>query len=419
MATDSIVSGLFTTPEQYQQQRLAQQQQLAAQMAQLTPEQQANAGMRLAGYQLGGGIGSALGAEDPMLKLQSQRRALIQQIDMSNPKSLVQGIQASTNDPELSAYLLGKYKELTGIQKEQSVITKNENWQKAEADAATKRNIVAEVEDKLSRNENVDAVTLNKAKLAFGDIIRPRVIQQADGTVLTVPATVDASMFPNIGKYVPGGVAGGVAKTASVIETPASIEAKRKDVITAESTIKSIDNSLDTLSKLQDLRKERDWTTNPWVADTMSKFPTQARTQQNLVKSQIADKVIGVIGEMKQQSKTGATGFGALNMAELDKLESTVRRLDPLDPNFDNDIKEVTTKLNANKDNIKKELTYRQEKLSTASGGKVSGMSGRNPQLQPTEESWIERAMAANPKYTRAQIIQEGIKAKKLPAGYQ
>ena len=137
-----------------------------------------------------------------------------------------------------------------------------------------------------------------------------------------------------------------------------------------------------------------------------------------MVKSQIADKVIGVIGEMKAQSKTGATGFGALNMAELDKLESTVRKLDPLDPNFDNDIKEVVSKLNSNKTNIQKELQYRQEKLNTATG-KQSPMSGKNPQLKDTEGAWLEKAMKLNPNYTRAQAIKKGIEAGKLPAGYQ
>ena len=81
MATDSIVGGLFATPEQYQQQQLAQQQALAAQMAQLTPEQQANAGLRVAGYQVGGGIASALGAQDPQLQALSTIKQLSTKYD--------------------------------------------------------------------------------------------------------------------------------------------------------------------------------------------------------------------------------------------------------------------------------------------------------------------------------------------------
>lgn len=80
MATDSIM-GLFTTPEQYQQAQLAQQQAMAAQMARLTPEQQASAGLRVAGYQIGSGLGSALGAQDPQLQAVSTIRELSNKYD--------------------------------------------------------------------------------------------------------------------------------------------------------------------------------------------------------------------------------------------------------------------------------------------------------------------------------------------------
>jgi hypothetical protein len=83
MATDTT-AGLFSTPEQYQQAQLAQQQDLAMRMAQLTPEQRASAGMQVAGYQIGGGIGGAMGAQDPMLKLQSTRQQLAQGKDLSS-----------------------------------------------------------------------------------------------------------------------------------------------------------------------------------------------------------------------------------------------------------------------------------------------------------------------------------------------
>jgi hypothetical protein len=93
MATTDNMAGLFATPEQYQQAQLAQQQALAAQMAQLTPEQQANAGLRVAGYQLGSGIAGALGAQDPMLKLQTIRNQIIRNVDQTNPQSMMQAAQ--------------------------------------------------------------------------------------------------------------------------------------------------------------------------------------------------------------------------------------------------------------------------------------------------------------------------------------
>jgi hypothetical protein len=81
MATDFMVAGLFSTPEQYQQAQLAQQQDMAMRMAQLTPEQRAAAGMQVAGYQIGSGIGSALGAQDPQLKAISAIRELSSKYD--------------------------------------------------------------------------------------------------------------------------------------------------------------------------------------------------------------------------------------------------------------------------------------------------------------------------------------------------
>lgn len=84
MASDSIVGGMFSTPEQYQAAQLAQQQANAIELARLTPEQRASANMQLAGYQVGGGIASALGAEDPMLRLQSMRQSLAQGKDLSS-----------------------------------------------------------------------------------------------------------------------------------------------------------------------------------------------------------------------------------------------------------------------------------------------------------------------------------------------
>lgn len=87
---DSQILGLFTSPEQYQANQLAQFRQQAANEVQLNPFQQAAIGMRQAGYQLGGGIGGALGGQDPQLQKIAQRQALAGQLDPSNPNSYMQ-----------------------------------------------------------------------------------------------------------------------------------------------------------------------------------------------------------------------------------------------------------------------------------------------------------------------------------------
>lgn len=91
MATqDSVISqvGLFTTPEQYQQQLDQQALANSVTLAQLTPEQSARQAARMAGYNIAGGIAGAMGAQDPMLKLQSLRNQLGKQFDTSTAEGL-------------------------------------------------------------------------------------------------------------------------------------------------------------------------------------------------------------------------------------------------------------------------------------------------------------------------------------------
>lgn len=60
-----------------------------------------------------------------------------------------------------------------------------------------------------------------------------------------------------------------------------------------------------------------------------------------------ANQLIELIGEMKAQSRTGATGFGALNLKELGLLEAAATGLDPNKDEgaFETSIKEVASRL--------------------------------------------------------------------------
>lgn len=86
----SMVAGLFSTPEQYQQQQLQQILSNRSSQAQMSPEQQAQ-------FALGVGIdriGGALGGQDPMLKLQSLRASVMQGVDPTDSASLAKAAQA-------------------------------------------------------------------------------------------------------------------------------------------------------------------------------------------------------------------------------------------------------------------------------------------------------------------------------------
>ena len=90
MATD-IVQGLFgMTPESYQQQRDAAALERAAAFGRMDPMQAARTSIYYGANQLGGAIGGMLGAEDPQMRLISQRNALARQFDVSTPEGLAQ-----------------------------------------------------------------------------------------------------------------------------------------------------------------------------------------------------------------------------------------------------------------------------------------------------------------------------------------
>ena len=82
MATDSIL-GLFTDPYQYMQQQGQAQDAAAQRFAQMDPMQRAQYGIYRGAGQLGGAAAGALGVQDPMLQMQSQRQRLAQGKDFT------------------------------------------------------------------------------------------------------------------------------------------------------------------------------------------------------------------------------------------------------------------------------------------------------------------------------------------------
>jgi hypothetical protein len=106
MATSDIL-GLFATPEQYQAQQAEQERARALQFASMTPLQAANYNVFLGSQQLGRGLGGLLGAQDPQLRMISQRQQLMQSINPADPESLLQAAQraAEMGDQQLALTL--------------------------------------------------------------------------------------------------------------------------------------------------------------------------------------------------------------------------------------------------------------------------------------------------------------------------
>ena len=89
----SMIAGLFTTPQEYQQQQQAQNLALGAEMARLTPSQQGIANIYAGGRGLGQAVGGALGAPDEQLQLISNRQSILRGLNQSDPNSIMQAVQ--------------------------------------------------------------------------------------------------------------------------------------------------------------------------------------------------------------------------------------------------------------------------------------------------------------------------------------
>ena len=91
---ENIVAGLFgLNPQMYGEQQRRSALQEGIDLAQLDPASR-GAAMTYAGAKgLGGAIAGAMGIEDPQLKLVSARNTIAQQIDQTDPESIMKGAQ--------------------------------------------------------------------------------------------------------------------------------------------------------------------------------------------------------------------------------------------------------------------------------------------------------------------------------------
>ena len=98
---DSIVGGLFGTPEAYQAQQNQKALSQAAELAQMSPFALAKTGIGYGANRLAGAIGGALGGQDPQLQLISARNAVFRKVNPNDPESLMSGAKELAQfDPE-------------------------------------------------------------------------------------------------------------------------------------------------------------------------------------------------------------------------------------------------------------------------------------------------------------------------------
>jgi hypothetical protein len=196
MAQESIMGGLFgITPQSYEEDVYNR----ALKRAQ---EFDAPAQLQASFAQLGRGIGGALGAEDPQLRLISARNAIMKGVDLTDPEALqqVSSRLAQIGDMQ-GAYGVA---ELAQKRAESSSAI---NLREAQAIKATMlpkltgdERYIAQlriVENQLRQGKTPSDDELSTANIASQMLSRPRsFFDQASGQTVVIPATDPSKAFP-------------------------------------------------------------------------------------------------------------------------------------------------------------------------------------------------------------------------------
>ncbi len=114
-----VVNSLFgITPESLMAEREKALQTQAMQYAQTDPFQRATAAIYSGANRLGGAVGGLLGAQDPEMMRIQQRQGVLQNLDLTNPESLKQGIQTAmqNKDYQLVSELTNRYQQRTAAE---------------------------------------------------------------------------------------------------------------------------------------------------------------------------------------------------------------------------------------------------------------------------------------------------------------
>jgi hypothetical protein len=258
----NIVPSLFgLSPEQYGEQRDIQSLNRGITLAQMDPGAAARATLYSGVDQLGRGIAGAMGIEDPQMKKMSQRNQFLQQIDLTDPQSLIATAKQAANlgDAEFAVGLIDRAKSL---QESQSKLA----LQQAQVFKALQPNkltgderyisILQTIENKFLNGQEPTAAELSTANMAGQMLSKPRsYFDQASGQMITQPATDPSKAFPltfkamtPAGEEKPSTVPKPTIQQATAGNLPAG---SQKDIAEIDASLEKISNStqLESLSK--------------------------------------------------------------------------------------------------------------------------------------------------------------------------
>lgn len=198
---DNIVASLFgMNPQMYGEQQRVGALQEGINLAQLNPAARGAALTYGGAKSLGSAIGGAMGVEDPQLKLISARNTIAQQIDQTNPESILQGAKmlAQAGDQQ-GAFALAQY--ARQAQSEMALMQQRRAAEQSSLATAAKTQLSIKQEEqlrdelsKLPQNASQDDVLSIVTKYGSPDKVLAALQASADKSAANVARTEAAQL---------------------------------------------------------------------------------------------------------------------------------------------------------------------------------------------------------------------------------
>jgi hypothetical protein len=250
----------------------------------------------------------------------------------------------------------------------------------------------------------IEGLDINFSAPNLARLLAKQPAKPVEGAATSTDAVVTT---PVVAEAIPP-VVGATTTTASglkITQTPASIqrekEQKEKDVAKIEEKQRAVESFDDQIAAVQSLR-DTIKTTKGLISPTttgygsyLSVLPlTSARTLEGNTQTIKNNVALAKLRELKQQSSTGASGLGALNMKEFDAIQGIIASLDPKSANYASDLDKVD------------KFFARAEDLMTKQSGRAKENLGAGAGAGSSDEAKIQRFIDFNGgKPSRQQAI--------------
>jgi hypothetical protein len=408
---DSILGGLFGTPEVYQAQQNEKALARASELAQLDPFALAKTGIGYGANRLAGIVGGALGGQDPQLQLISQRNAILRGVNMNDANALQSAASQLANIGDMQgaygiAELAQKRAESEAVINLREAQAKKANeYQMATTASERNRKMIAEADVALKEGKPLTPAQESALRFQIAQELKPKVFRDATTGELTTIEPLNIGLAaPNVAKYLKIPETTGTAGGVKTIQTPQSQEAQISQAEALSELTNRTKDIKDVIGQTKGLISG--WTTG--YGSLLSALPlTDAKTLQNNIDTIKSNLSLAQLTALKEASKTGASGLGQVTRNEFEALQSTIAKLDPQSKDFAKDLDRIDKAYTRLLTQLEGKTVRAEERAGMTPSVKPtvpgispsdiapqkSRFSGVNPEMQPEPEQKQRKIM--------------------------